>query len=173
MTLARRLLLDLASRPRHAVEAMRGRLTPALLDAHPAGHPNSLAWLLWHTGREIDAQLAHLAHRPEVWTAQGFGERLGLGEAGRAVGYGHSEGEARAIVVTDGEALLDYVTATVSALAAYTGSLPDTALEEATGEDDGGPITRAVRLVSIADDASQHLGQAAYVLGMPELDGDA
>ena len=163
MTLARRLLLDLASRPRHAVEAMRGRLTPALLDAHPAGHPNSLAWLLWHTGREIDAQLAHLAHRPEVWTAQGFGERLGLGEAGRAVGYGHS----------DGEALLDYVTATVSALEAYIGSLSDTALEEAIGEYDGEPITRAVRLVSIADDASQHLGQAAYVLGMPELDGDA
>lgn len=164
-TLARRILLDLASRPRDAAEALRGQLDPAVLNAHPAGHPNSLAWLLWHTGREIDVQLAHLSGQPEVWTAQGFGERLGLGEAGRAVGYGHSEGEARAIVVEDGDALVDYVLATADALHDHLGTLTDADLDEAIGEYDGEPITRAVRLVSIIDDAAQHLGQAAYVLG--------
>ena len=29
------------------------------------------------------------------------------------------------------------------------------------------PVTRGARLVSILDDAAQHIAQAAYVLGMP------
>ncbi|EUA22761.1 hypothetical protein I553_1978 [Mycobacterium xenopi 4042] len=33
------------------------------------------------------------------------------------------------------------------------------------------PVTASVRLVSIIDDCAQHLGQAAYVRGLPQTAG--
>jgi len=162
------LLRDLSSRPRHAAEALRGRLDPAALAAHPGGHPNSVAWLLWHTGREVDVQLAALTGKDEVWRARRVGERLGLGEEGAAVGYGHTSEQARAIEVEDGEALLDYVAATLDALDYHLDELVTDDLADVVDEAWDPPVTRGARLVSILDDAIQHLAQAAYVLGIPQ-----
>jgi hypothetical protein len=161
------LLRDLASRPRHAADALRGRLDAETLAAHPGDHPNSVAWLLWHTGREIDAQLAGLTGEEEVWRRRGVAARLGLGAEGAAVGYGHSAEQARAIRVEDGEALLDYVGATLDALEGHLDALTAEDLAEVVDEAWDPPVTRGARLVSILDDAIQHLAQAAYVLGMP------
>lgn len=162
------LLRDLASRPRHTLSALRGRLVPETLNAHPAGHDNSVAWLLWHTGREIDAQLAPLTGGEEVWRTRDEAGRLGLGEPGSAVGYGHSSEEARAIVVEDGDALADYVDATLDAFDAYLDTLDAAALGDVVDDSWDPPVTRGARLISILDDAIQHLAQAAYVLGLPE-----
>jgi hypothetical protein len=162
------LLRDLSSRPRHAVGALRGSLDPEVLSAHPGGHPNSVAWLLWHTGREIDVQLASLTGEDEVWEVRGIAERLGLGEEGAAVGYGHTPEQARAIEVADGEALLDYVEATLDALDFHLAGVTYADLDDIVDEAWDPPVTRAARLVSILDDAIQHLAQAAYVLGMPQ-----
>ena len=162
------LLRDLASRPRHAADALRGRLDPAVLAAHPGGHPNSVAWLLWHTGREIDAQLAALTGEDEVWETRGIAKQLGLGEEGAAVGYGHTPEQARAIEVTDGEALRDYVEAALDAFDFHLAGVTFADLDDIVDEAWDPPVTRAARLVSILDDAIQHLAQAAYVLGMPQ-----
>ncbi|WP_114853313.1 DinB family protein [Brachybacterium sp. YJGR34] len=162
------LLLDLASRPRDAAARLRGRLDPATLRAHPGGHDNSPAWLLWHTGREVDVQLAALSDAEEVWTAQGHRDLLALGEAGDEVGYGHTSAQARRLVVEDGDALLDYVDAALAALEDYLGTLTAADLAEVVDSQWDPPVTRGVRLVSIVDDAVQHLAQAAYVLGMPQ-----
>ncbi|AXK46901.1 mycothiol transferase [Brachybacterium saurashtrense] len=161
------ILRDLASRPRHAAEALRGRIDAHVLAAHPGEHPNSVAWLLWHTGREIDVQLAALTGAEEVWRARRVGERLGLGEEGAAVGYGHSPDEARAIAVADGEALVDYVAATLDAVDSHLDTLTAWDLAAVVDEEWDPPVTQGARLVSILDDAIQHLAQAAYVLGMP------
>ncbi len=48
------LLIYLISRPADLAERLRGELTADVANASPAGHDNSIAWLLWHTGREID-----------------------------------------------------------------------------------------------------------------------
>ena len=162
------VLRDLASRPRHAAAALRGRLDPSLLNARPGGHDNSVAWLLWHTGREIDVQLASLTGEDEVWEVRGIAQRLGLGEEGAAVGYGHTPEKARAIEVADGEALLDYVEATLDALDFHLAGVTYADLDDIVDEAWDPPVTRAARLVSILDDAIQHLAQASYVLGMPQ-----
>ena len=48
------ILRDAASRPGiEAAVAVKG-LSPEALNAHPGGHPNSIAWLLWHAGRQMD-----------------------------------------------------------------------------------------------------------------------
>ena len=162
------VLRDLASRPRHAAAALRGRLDPSILNARPGGHDNSVAWLLWHTGREIDVQLADLSGDEQVWTSRGYDRRFGLGELGGSVGYGHSPAEARRIIIEDGPGLLDYVDAALAALEGYLGTLTAADLDEVIDEQWDPPVTRGARLISIVDDAIQHLAQAAYVLGMPQ-----
>lgn len=160
------LLRDLTSRPRDAAHRLRDQLNPVTLNARPGGHPNSVAWLLWHSGREIDVQLADLSGSEQVWTAGGFDQRFGLGSTGDTVGYGHTAAEARRIIIEDGAGLLDYVHGTLAAMESYIGTLSAAALDDIIDEQWDPPVTRGARLVSIVDDAVQHLAQAAYVLGM-------
>src|SRR5690625_5722914 len=60
------LLRDLATRPRDAARALARDLSPEILAAHPGGHPNSVAWLLWHAARAMDAQLAPMPGEEQV-----------------------------------------------------------------------------------------------------------
>ena len=88
------ILRDAASRPGiEAAVAVKG-LSPEALNAHPGGHPNSIAWLLWHAGRQMDMQLSTLNGQPQVWETQGFRERFNLGELGDTMGYGHTAEQA-------------------------------------------------------------------------------
>ena len=159
------ILIDTAGRPLEALEATRDRITAENLNAHP-GHDNSIAWLLWHTGREIDAQLAALSGGDEVWSAAGFRQRVGLGELGDGIGYGHTPEQARAVVAEDAQALVDYVEATTEALIEYLGGLSDEDLDDVVDASYDPPVSRGVRLVSIIDDAAQHIAQVAFVCGM-------
>lgn len=165
------ILIDASARPRDAALALRGALTPDVLNAHPGGHDNSIAWLLWHTAREIDVQVSALSGAEEVWSSQGFRERFGLGEVGDTLGYGHTGEQARAVVVQDRDLLLGYLEAVTSTLQGYIGTLSDADLDEIIDEQWDPPVSRATRLVSIVDDAAQHVGQAAYAAGMPRASG--
>ncbi|MDO5498530.1 MAG: DUF664 domain-containing protein [Propionibacteriaceae bacterium] len=164
------LLQDLAQRPVDALEWFWDRLEPAQLNAHPGGHDNSPAWVLWHAGRELDVQLAHLSGRSQTWTDQGFAERFGLEVADDDLGYGHTPEQARAIVVPEtGEAkqlLRDYLRAVTDAATAYLGTLTAEDLDEVIDTTWDPPVTRGVRLVSLFDDALQHVGQVGYIAGM-------
>lgn len=161
------VLFDTANRPLVAMENLAKKLTPEMLNRHLGGHDNSVAWLLWHTGREIDVQLAALTNTEQVWTAQSFNDRFALGPQGDGIGYGHSPEEARSIVVDDATLLVEYVSATLQALSSYIHSLSETDLSEVIDERWDPPVTRGVRLVSIIDDAVIHVGQAAYIAGAP------
>ncbi|WP_413543662.1 mycothiol transferase [Citricoccus nitrophenolicus] len=160
------LLKDLARRPLQEGELIWDRIGTGQLNAHPGGHPNSIAWLLWHSGREIDAQVAQAAGRREVWSAEGWDERFGLEELGHSHGFGQSQEEARAVVVQDQELLRGYLTAVTEESLEYLGGLTPADLDEVIDRDWDPPVTRGVRLISVYADALQHVGQAAYVLGM-------
>lgn len=138
-------------------------LTPEQLNTHPAGHPNSVAWLLWHAGREVDVQLAYLSGKAEQWEA--FRGRFTLGELGETVGYGHTAEQAGQIMVDDQRLLVDYLEASLTALIDYTSELPDPAFGEIIDRNWEPPVTRGQRLISILDDAAQHIGQAGYASG--------
>lgn len=160
------ILRDAASRPGiEAAVAVKG-LSAEALNAHPGGHPNSIAWLLWHAGRQMDMQLSALNGQPQVWEAQGFRERFNLGELGDTMGYGHTAEQARSIVVEDSALLVEYLVATGEALAAYAETLSEADLSEIIDRSWTPPVTRGVRLVSMIDDAAQHVGQAAYAAGI-------
>ena len=165
------LMLDLAQRPLDAAGSLRPQLTHEKLNAHPGGHDNSIAWLLWHTAREIDAQVAQLSGDEPIWTAQGFDARFGLDVDDDETGFGHSPEQARAVVVTDVALLFEHLEAAVAAQKAYISSLSAADLDDVVDESWDPPVTRAARLVSCTEDALLHLGQALYVAGMTSLEG--
>lgn len=163
---AQKILLDAASRPLAAILPLAERITPEIANAHPGGHDNSIAWLLWHTGREIDAQVAALSGAQEIWSARGYREETGIEEP--AIGYGHSPGEARAVEVSDPQVLVAYLSEVTFALEEYISRLTEADLAQVVDPDWDPPVTRGVRLVSIIDDAAQHAGQVGYALGILE-----
>src|SRR5690625_154991 len=111
------ILRDSASRPLETIRRLRPSLSSAVLNAHPGGHDNSIAWLLWHIGREIDLQTAHLAGRDQLWMSEGYQQRFGIGDEG--IGYGHSSSQARGVVIDDADLLLEYVEAATGFLDVY------------------------------------------------------
>lgn len=156
------LFADFAQRP---IDAAKGlpTLTPEELNAHPGSHPNSVAWLLWHIGREVDVQLSDLTGDPQVW--EDYRDRFDLGKIGDTVGYGHTPGQAAEIVVNDQDLLVDYLGAALHALIDYANGLSADDFDVVIDDSWNPPVTRGVRLVSIVDDAAQHIGQAAYAAG--------
>ncbi|PRZ12915.1 mycothiol transferase [Nesterenkonia sandarakina] len=159
------ILKDIARRPLQEAQALRPALTREVLDAHPH-HDNSIAWLLWHSAREIDEQLAGLSGQEPVWTAQGFAGQFDLDLGDREMGFGHTGPEARQIRVSDPDLLVEHLRAVVEAQLSYLDSLDEADLEEVIDAHWDPPVTRAARLISISLDAVAHIAQAAYITGM-------
>jgi len=165
---ATEILTDLARRPLHQLDLFWDEVGAAQLNAHPGGHPNSIAWLIWHAGREIDAQIAGLTGAGESWAAGGWADRFGPSVPAGGHGFGHSSAQARAVVVTDKDLLRDYLAVVTDSATDYLGRLRPEDLGVVVDDRWDPPVTRGTRLVSIFADALQHVGQAAYVAGFPE-----
>lgn len=168
------VLNDLAARPLQALDYFWDELDPARINDHPGGHPNSIAWLLWHSARETDAQIAPLADTTEIWTEQGFASRFGFdGQDLGALdmGYGQAPAAATAITVRaspEGKHLLrDYLEAVYQHLGEWIRTLGESDLDTVIDDDYDPPVTLGVRVISVIDDAVQHMGQAAHIAGMP------
>lgn len=164
------ILKDLAQRPLDAAEHVRSQLDAENLNAHPGGHDNSPAWLLWHAAREIDEQVAALSGRPTLWVSGGWANRLGLEHLpADDMGFGNTAEQARAVVVVEPGPLFEHLEAVVKAEQNYLDTLNDADLDDVIDENWNPPVTRGARLVSVSQDALMHLGQVAYIVGMPNL----
>lgn len=159
------ILKDITRRPLEEVQGLRPSLTPELLNAHPH-HDNSIAWLLWHSAREIDEQLAGLSGEDTVWKTQGFADRFALDLGENEMGFGHTGTEARQIQVSDPDLLVEHLRVVVEAQLSYLDTLGEADLEEVIDAQWDPPVTRAARLISISLDALAHISQAAYISGM-------
>ena len=148
----------------NGVAAVDG-LTDEQLAHRPTPHANSIAWLVWHTARVQDAQIAHAAGTEEVWFTQGWVDRFGLDIDPTDHGYGHTSEQVGKVRAPAG-LLADYLRATHEATLAYLRTVTEADLDEIIDRRWDPPVTRGVRLVSIADDDAQHVGQAAYLRGL-------
>lgn len=167
------LLVDAFDRVRQGARRVVQGLAPEALTWRPDEGSNSIGWLVWHTARVQDAQVAEVAGTEQVWRSAGWAERLALPYEPEATGYGQSDEEVGRFPAVDPELLLGYLEATHEATVTYLGQVEDAELARIVDRRFDPPVSLAVRLVSILGDDLQHVGQAAYVRGLAERAGVA
>ena len=162
---AQELLRDAFTRLIEHVDDLTDGLTEEQAIYRPSPNANSIAWLIWHSARVQDVQVADVAGVEQVWTRDGWVERFGLDLPRDDTGYGHSP-EDVAKVQASADLLGGYYHAVHKLTLEYIASITGDELARIVDTHWDPPVTASARLISIIDDCAQHLGQAAYVLGM-------
>lgn len=159
------LLIESLGRVRESGLAVVDGLSADQLATRPAPDANSIAWLVWHLARVQDDHVAEVAGTEQVWTAQGYADRFGLPFDVRDIGYGHSSEEVGR-VRADADLLASYLSAVHAQTVAYLETVTEADLDRVVDRRWDPPVTLGVRLVSVVNDDTQHVGQAAYVRGL-------
>ena len=160
------ILADAFGRVHEEIPNLLGGLDRHALTWRPDADANPIGWLVWHLARVQDDHIAGVGGVEQVYTSQGFAERFGLPYPASAVGYGQSSAEVGAFSVDDPDLLIGYHDAVHAMTLEVINNLVDEGYDRIVDERWDPPVTAAVRLVSVVNDTTQHLGQAAYVLGM-------
>ncbi|HEY2332692.1 MAG TPA: DinB family protein [Acidimicrobiales bacterium] len=160
---------ELFGRIRPLVDRAVSGLTPAELATVPAPGTNSIGWLAWHIARIGDHHLSEVMNADQVWVTSSWPAEFGLAPDPDNVGYGHTPDDVASVQPTGPDACLGYLDEVVGRTKTFlTGLTPD-GLDVIVDRRWDPPVTLGVRLVSIANDALQHAGQAAYVRGLLRL----
>lgn len=157
------LLRDAFTRLIEHADALTEGLPDKIADYRPTDSANSIAWLLWHSARGQDFQIADIAGTAQVWGE--WVDRFGLDLDRDDTGYGHTP-EQVGKVRAPAELLAGYYRAVHAATLDYLGGVDAAELGRIVDRNWDPPVTAGVRLVSIVDDCAQHLGQAAYLRGI-------
>jgi hypothetical protein len=165
------VLADALSRVSDLVPTVVGNLDEDDLAWRPDPDANSIAWLVWHLTRVADDHVADVAGTDQVWTSDGWYERFGLPFPAAAHGYGQSSADVAAVRVP-ADLLVGYHDAVSEAVLSYLSTLTPVDLDQIVDEGWDPPVTLGMRLVSVANDMAQHIGQAAYVRGLLERRSD-
>lgn len=160
---AREILRDSFTRIIEHVDDLTDDLTDDVSFYRPTPDANSIAWLIWHSARITDAQLAQITGAPQVW--EHWVDRFALDLPPDAHGYGHTPAEVAKVRPT-ADLLSGYYHAVHKATLEYIAGITADELARVVDENWSPPVTASVRLVSIIDDCAQHLGQAAYLRGI-------
>jgi uncharacterized damage-inducible protein DinB len=164
---AKDLLLDQFERIRELYVDIPDGLDVEAAHHRPAGTGNPIVWLLWHTARVQDDHLAGLTGAEQAWH-DGWAERFDLPFDRNDIGYGHSAADVDAVRVERLQDLVDYHEAVHRLTLEYLGRADSDELDRVVDRHWNPPVTAGVRVVSIVGDCLQHLGQAAYVKGLPD-----
>ena len=160
------VLTELFGRIDGHVEDVLDGLETSDLTWRPESDVNPIGWLLWHLTRVIDHQIADVAGKSQVWVTGDWASGFGLAPDPHNTGYGHDEAAVAAVQPRDHAVLGDYYAHVADHTAAFLSSLTADALDAVVDDQWDPPVTLGVRLISIADDAIQHAGAAAYLKGM-------
>ena len=160
------LLVDAFGRVAQAVPGVIEGLGTAQLAWYPGPFANSIGWLVWHMGRVQDDHLAGIAESEQVWIGQGWADRFALPYDTLDIGYGQTPDQAHRLEA--GADLLGgyYAAVHERTLEILEGITTDLEFDRIVDPNWDPPVTAAVRLVSVVNDVTQHVGQAAYVRGL-------
>lgn len=163
------LLTDLFDRlSEHVHDVVEGLETRDLLTG-PAPGANPIGWLLWHVARVQDHHVSEILGREQVWMGGDWASKFGLTPEPHNVGYGHTPEEVAAVRPASPQVLADYYDAVDAPTRQLLGTITPSDLDRIVDRRWDPPVTLGVRLVSIADDGTQHAGQAAYLKGLRSL----
>ncbi len=160
------LLLELYGRIPPLAAAVVAGLDAEQLRRSPEPGANTIGWLVWHLARVQDHHVSELLGTDQVWVGGDWATRCGLEPDPSNTGYGHSPEEVRAVQPESSDALFGYLGEVDARTKAMLEGLAPGDLDRVVDSRWDPPVTLGVRLVSIADDCLQHVGQAAYVRGL-------
>jgi uncharacterized damage-inducible protein DinB len=163
---AKDILTDAFGRLPGLVHSAVHGLTAEQLRWAPRPGANSIGWLIWHLTRVQDDHLADAMGEDQIYLTGDWPARFGLKDDPSDTGYGHSATQVAAVAPAGPQALEDYFRAVHDRTMAYLADLTDEDLDRVVDTAWDPPVTLGVRLVSVADDDAQHVGQAAYVRGL-------
>jgi len=162
----RDLLLELFGRlPPLVREAVDGLDADALGTAPEPG-ANPIGWLVWHATRVQDHHVSDVRDAEQEWVTNNWGPRFGVESEPQNLGYGHTPAQVAAIRPESADVLVAYFDAVWPVTRAYLEGLTEPDLDRIVDTRWDPPVTLGVRLISVADDSLQHVGQAAYVRGL-------
>lgn len=159
------LLADSFARVVDGGLAVLDGLDETVLTTRPHGSGNTIAWLVWHLTRVQDSHVADVAGTDQLWLSGGFADRFGLPFDLADTGYGHTADQV-GLVRAPAELLADYLGATHEATLGFLAEVGEADLDRIVDTRWDPPVTLGVRLVSVLDDCTQHVGQAAYARGL-------
>jgi hypothetical protein len=165
MATTAQLLLDLLARVQDDAQQVLRDTPEDLLGTPPAPRTNTVAWLVWHLSRGLDEQAARALGYDARWEAGGWRERFDLPLPPDAHGYAMTFDEVL-LVQASKENLRGYLDAAWEAALEGVAGLTDADLDRVVDENWAPPVTLGVRLVSVVNDCTQHVGQAAYASGI-------
>lgn len=106
------------------------------------------------------------ADTTEVWTSEGWFERFGLPYERGDIGYGHSGEHVGAFDVTDAGLLIGYYDQVHGATLGILDRMNDDGLDRIVDTQWDPPVTVGVRVVSVVNDITAHIGQIGYIRGL-------
>lgn len=159
----RALLIDAFERVHELVESTAADVDDRTATFQVDPEANTPAWLLWHLARVQDDHVSDLAGTHQAW--EEWRERFHLPFPDDATGYGHDVDDVLA-VSAQGSLLADYHRAVHERTVQYLHDVTSDDLERVVDERWDPPVTASARLVSVLGDTLQHVGQAAFVLGV-------
>lgn len=160
------LLRELYGRLPHLVHQATEGLAPEQLVAQVGPGSNPVGWLVWHLARVEDSHVAEVLDQPQVWVGGDWAGRFGLDPDPGNIGFGHGPDDVAAVRPESAEALVTYHQAVAARTDAFLAGLDPGELDRVVDEGWDPPVTLGARLVSVAEDELQHVGQAAYVRGL-------
>jgi Protein of unknown function (DUF664) len=160
------LLIDLFGRVREHLEGAVDGLDTTGLTWSPDADANPIGWLAWHLTRVEDHHVSALVGAEQLWVAGDWAARFGLDPDPDDNGYGHTPADVARVRPDGADAVLGYYDAVSTRTTDFLRTLTPSELDRVVDERWDPPVTMGVRLISVADDAAQHAGQAGYVRGL-------
>jgi glucose-6-phosphate dehydrogenase assembly protein OpcA len=162
------LVIDGLGRVEESMRQVLEGLTAEQLAFRPVERVNSIGWLAWHLTRVVDDHVSELAGRPQAWIAETWHERFGRPADKDDTGFGHTAEQVASIRPDGPQVLLDYYAAVHRRSMDYLTQLNCEALDRIIDRRWDPPVTVGVRLTSVVNDTTQHIGQMAYIRGLIE-----
>jgi uncharacterized damage-inducible protein DinB len=160
------LLAEAFGRLPDLVRAAVNGLNAEQLRTPPADGANTVGWLVWHLARIQDGHLAELTGDEQVYVTGDWARRFALKPDPDDNGYGHTSEQVLAVRPESAKVLVDYYQAVHERTLGYLSGLAADDLDRVVDRSWDPPVTLGVRLVSVLNDDTQHVGQAAYVRGL-------
>jgi uncharacterized damage-inducible protein DinB len=162
----RDLVIDGLSRVDDTLRAVLRNLSAEQLAFRPGPRANSIGWLAWHLTRVEDDHVSELDGQTQAWTAAGWHARFGRPANTGDTGYGDTPEDVGAFRVESPAVLLEYYAAVHERSLVYLARLSCEDMDRIIDTRWNPPVTVGVRLVSVVNDTTQHVGQMAYIRGL-------